>query len=125
MIDIHIHLYVTGRMPDQPRALTPEQLVDAMNRNGIDQSVLLPIESPDAQVSRYFLSEEAVAASQQYPERQTLPLHCQYQPCAEDGDGQKAGYLEIIDHEKWCVGAERVASAGQVFPLAIAMGQQG
>ena len=69
MIDIHTHLYITGRMPDQPPALTPEQLVDAMNRNGIDQSVLLPIESPDAQVSQYFLSEEAVAASQQYPER--------------------------------------------------------
>lgn len=69
MIDIHTHLNVTGRMPDEPRPLTAEQLVDTMNRNGIDQSVLLPIESPDAEVGHYFMTEEAVAASQQYPER--------------------------------------------------------
>ncbi len=69
MIDIHTHLKLGGRMPDEPQPLTADQLVDAMNRNGIDQSVLLPLESPDAETCHYFMTEDAVAASAQYPER--------------------------------------------------------
>ena len=69
MIDIHTHLNVAGRLPDESCPLTAEQLVDTMNRNGIDQAALLPIESPDAQVSQYFMTEEAVAAAERYPER--------------------------------------------------------
>jgi len=69
MIDIHTHLNLVGRLPDESRAIGAEQLVDTMNRVGIDQSVLLPIESPDAHVPCYFMTEDALAAAAQYPER--------------------------------------------------------
>ncbi len=69
LIDIHAHLNLTGRLPndDRPR-LTAEQYLDRMNREGIDQAVLLPLESPETN-SSYFLTEQAVDAAQRYPER--------------------------------------------------------
>jgi len=47
MIDTHTQLNYTGRLPDERRGLSAEQLVDRMNREGIDKPVLLPIESPE------------------------------------------------------------------------------
>jgi hypothetical protein len=69
MIDFHAHI---GRMfrERHPREapLTSEQLVDRMNREGIAMSVLLPLESPEGSWG-YFLTEEAVAARDLFPER--------------------------------------------------------
>lgn len=69
MIDFHVHLgnLYRDRYPSQP-PLTPHQLIDRMNREGIEVSVLLPLESPEGGWG-YFLTEEAVAARDMYPER--------------------------------------------------------
>lgn len=69
MIDCHVHL---GRMfrEGYPSAvpLSVEQLIDRMDREGIEQSVLLPLESPEGGWG-YWLTEDAVAARDRYPER--------------------------------------------------------
>lgn len=69
MIDFHVHL---GRMfrEEYPSAvpLTVEQLIDRMDREGIERSVLLPLESPEGTWG-YWLTEEAVAARDRFPER--------------------------------------------------------
>jgi len=69
MIDFHVHL---GNMyrEDYPQRspLSVHQLIDRMNREGIEISVLLPLESPEGSWG-YFLTEEAVAARDMYPER--------------------------------------------------------
>jgi predicted TIM-barrel fold metal-dependent hydrolase len=44
------------------------QLIDRMNREGIEISVLLPCESPEA-AHGYFLTEQAIEARDMYPER--------------------------------------------------------
>ena len=40
MIDTHTHLHYSGRLPHEVPGITAEQLVDTMNRRGIDQAVL-------------------------------------------------------------------------------------
>lgn len=68
LIDFHVHL----RKPQphsypQAYGLSLEQLINRMDREGIDKTVLQPLESPEAK--EYFLTEEAVAARDLYPER--------------------------------------------------------
>ena len=46
-IDAHVHLDLVFAKPGDPW-LTPVQLVDTMNRWGIDRAVLLPLVSPEA-----------------------------------------------------------------------------
>jgi predicted TIM-barrel fold metal-dependent hydrolase len=69
MIDFHAHMgnMHRERYPQYP-PLSAEQLVDRMDREGIALSVLLPTESPEGAWG-YFLTEEAVAARNLYPER--------------------------------------------------------
>ena len=69
MIDFHVHLGNLYRQgyPDRP-PLTVHQLIDRMDREGVDIGVLLPLESPEGSWG-YFLTEEAVAARNLYPER--------------------------------------------------------
>lgn len=74
MIDTHTHLYYMGRLPDEPAGLTPEQLVDRMNREGIDKSVILPIESPEIETG-ICLTEQAIQAAERYPERLISFIH--------------------------------------------------
>src|SRR3989304_4499973 len=61
MIDFHLHL---GNMfrPHYPRLqpLSVHQLIDRMNREGIEMGVLLPLESPEGDWGD-FLTEEAAA----------------------------------------------------------------
>ncbi|HNR37316.1 MAG TPA: amidohydrolase family protein [Candidatus Hydrogenedentes bacterium] len=69
MIDFHVHmgnLYREG-YPARP-PLNVDQLIDWMNRSGIEIGVLLPLESPEGSWG-YFLNEEAVAARNAYPRR--------------------------------------------------------
>jgi predicted TIM-barrel fold metal-dependent hydrolase len=69
MIDFHAHF---GNMcregyPARP-PLAECQLIDRMNREGIDIAVLLPLESPEGGWG-YLLTEQVVAARNTYPER--------------------------------------------------------
>ncbi len=69
MIDIHAHMGRMGRERYPATvSLTAHQLVDRMNREGIDIAVLLPLESPEGSWG-YLLTEEVVAARNEYPER--------------------------------------------------------
>jgi len=69
VIDFHVHMgnIYRDRYPGRT-VLSAHQLVDRMNREGIERSVLLPLESPEGSWG-YFLTEEAVAARDLYPER--------------------------------------------------------
>lgn len=69
LVDFHMHMGHLFRegYPHAP-PLGVEQLVDWMDRHGIELGVLLPLESPEGSWG-YFLNEEAVAARNRYPER--------------------------------------------------------
>ena len=60
LIDFHVHLEDTVPVPRGKRLeVSVHQLVDRMNREGIDKTVLLPLESPEA-ISGYYLTREAL-----------------------------------------------------------------
>ena len=69
MIDFHCHI---GRLYRESYPQIPpfsaEQCVDRMNREGIELSVLLPLESPEGGWG-WLLTEECIAARDKYPER--------------------------------------------------------
>jgi predicted TIM-barrel fold metal-dependent hydrolase len=69
MIDFHAHFgnLARERYPEIS-PLSVHQLVDRMNREGIDLAVLLPLESPEGSWG-YLLTEQAVEARNTYPER--------------------------------------------------------
>lgn len=75
VIDVHTHI-VRGHFPPLgPEAsLSPEQMVDTMNRNGVDVSVLLPLEAPDS-FGELYLTDEALADAARYPERLVAFCH--------------------------------------------------
>lgn len=69
MIDFHAHM---GRLfredyPDK-HYLTAAQLVDRMNRDGVDKAVVLPLESPEGGWG-WLLTEDAIAARDEFPDR--------------------------------------------------------
>jgi predicted TIM-barrel fold metal-dependent hydrolase len=69
MIDFHVHLgnlYREG-YPHKP-PLSVHQLIDRMDREGIELSVLMPLESPEGGWG-YWLTEDAITARDLYPER--------------------------------------------------------
>lgn len=69
MIDFHAHLGNCFRENYQfMKSISTEQLIDRMDRDGIEIAVLLPLESPEV-CPGYFLTEDAVAARDLYPER--------------------------------------------------------
>jgi predicted TIM-barrel fold metal-dependent hydrolase len=69
LIDFHVHLGDTVPLPDaNRREVTAHQLIDRMNREGIDRTVLLPLESPEG-ASGYYLTRDALRDYRQYPER--------------------------------------------------------
>jgi len=69
MIDFHAHMGVLSRecRPDRPN-LTADGLVKMMDTRGIDQAVLLPLESPDWG-GGYLLTEQALEARDRHPDR--------------------------------------------------------
>ena len=69
MIDFHAHFgnLCRERYPAS-MPLSAHQLVDRMNREGIDIAVLLPLESPEGSWG-YLLTEQVVEARNLYPER--------------------------------------------------------
>lgn len=88
MIDTHTHLFYSGRLPNEPRGISGDQLVDTMNRRGIDKSVLLPMESPEY-TSGYCLTEWAIEAAERFPERLIPFMHI---------DPRKPRALDLIEH---------------------------
>ena len=69
MIDFHVHLGDLYRYAYPNKVgLWAHQLVERMNREGIEISVLLPLESPEGACG-YFLTEQAIEARNMYPER--------------------------------------------------------
>lgn len=69
MIDFHAHMGILNRegRADRPN-LDADGLVRLMDERGLDQAVLLPLESPDWG-GGYLLTEEALAARDKYPDR--------------------------------------------------------
>ena len=68
MIDFHVHLGDLYFPRKKRNILSLEQLIDTMNRLGIEMSVLLPLDSPEAS-GVYFSTFEALEACRKYPER--------------------------------------------------------
>ena len=67
MIDIHTHIGRLSFAPDWP-ILTADMLIEQMDANGIEKSVLLTLDSPEA-VDGNFTVPEALAAVEQHPDR--------------------------------------------------------
>jgi uncharacterized protein len=89
VIDFHAHMGVLNRegRADRPN-VDAETLVRIMDERGIDQAVLLPLESPDWG-GGYFLTEEALDVRRRYPERFVVFA------CA---DPRYPLALEFVDH---------------------------
>jgi uncharacterized protein len=89
MIDFHAHMGVLSRegRADRPN-LTADDLVAVMDRRGIDQAVLLPLESPDWG-GGYLLTEQVLEARQKHPDR-FIVFAC--------ADPRFPLALEFIDH---------------------------
>ncbi len=89
MIDFHAHMGTLYRdeYPEKVR-LTADQLVSRMDCEGIDISVLLPLESPEGGWG-WSLTEEVVEARNQYPTR--IVAFC----CHDPRDPKAA---RLIDH---------------------------
>ncbi len=89
MIDFHAHMGVLNRegRTDKPN-VTADDLVEIMDRRGIDLAVLLPLESPDWG-GGYFLVEQALEAREKYPDR-FIVFAC--------ADPRYQLALEFIDH---------------------------
>lgn len=69
LIDFHVHLADTVPVGSLRRLeISVHQLIDRMNREGIDKTVLLPLESPEA-ISGYYLTRDALKDWATYPER--------------------------------------------------------
>lgn len=92
MIDFHVHIGDVHFPRKGRTTLTLEQLIDAMNRSGIDMSVLLPLDSPEAS-GTYFSTFDALEAWQKYPER-LIPFCC-VDPRRDDVVGQIKAYAEM------------------------------
>lgn len=76
MIDAHAHLGIIAAHSHllNEAGLTAEQMVDRMNRSGIDRAVLLPLDSPEASICG-FTNRDCVAAYRRFAER-FLPFCC-------------------------------------------------
>jgi uncharacterized protein len=96
IIDIHMHIV---RVPGITRPLgetfaTPEQLIQIMDRAGIDRAVLLPIVSPEG-THCISLTEDILDAARAYPQR-FIPF-CNVDPRA-DTNTPRADLRRIIEY---------------------------
>jgi predicted TIM-barrel fold metal-dependent hydrolase len=92
MIDFHTHLGNVYFPHPGWYPLTIDQLVDTMNRVGIEKSVLLPLDSPEAS-DGYFLTTEALEAHSKYPER-FIPFCC-VDPRRDKVESKIKAYVEM------------------------------
>jgi predicted TIM-barrel fold metal-dependent hydrolase len=97
LIDFHVHLGDTVPLPHTHRTeVSVHQLIDRMNREGIDQTVLLPLESPEGACG-YYLTRDALRDYETYPER-LIPF--------VTIDPRMSSAVELIDlyRQRGCVG---------------------
>ena len=97
LIDFHVHLGDTVPLSGSKRVeVSAHQLIDRMNREGIDQTVLLPLESPEG-AAGYYLTRDALRDYEAYPER-LIPF--------VSIDPRMMYGVELIDfyRERGCVG---------------------
>ena len=92
MIDFHVHLGNLLFPNPKRKPIGVEQLIDTMNRMGIEKSVLLPIDSPEA-ASGYFTTHEALEVSRRYPER-LIPFCC-VDPRRDNVAAQIKAYVQM------------------------------
>ncbi|MEA3402274.1 MAG: amidohydrolase family protein [Armatimonadota bacterium] len=133
LIDFHVHLgnCFRNEYPRGRRSPTVHQLIDWMDRNGIDMAVLQPLESPEV-TQGYYLSEQAVADRDTYPER--LIAFCCFDPRMREvpalidtfvqrygilGFGEALNGLAFDDERNWPI-YERCAEHG--IPYLFDMG---
>ncbi len=93
LIDFHVHLGNCFRQeyPRGRRSPSVHQLIDWMDRNGIDMAVLQPLESPEV-CPGYYLSEQAIEDRDTYPER--LIAFCCFDPRMRDVEGLIDSFVE-------------------------------
>lgn len=65
LIDSHAHI---GQVRLESLPVTPERLIEYMDNHGIDQTVVLPLESPMSS-AYYVTTREVLAAADRYPDR--------------------------------------------------------
>ena len=68
MIDVHTHLIRTSSAAGYSPCVTPEQLIGAMDEWGIQQAVVLPLESPECD-TEYSLTADVFEACEASPDR--------------------------------------------------------
>ena len=98
MIDSHAHMGNLNRegRPDRPN-LDADGLVALMDERGIDQAVLLPLESPDWG-GGYLLNEECLADRDKYPDRFIVFA------CADPRYQLAHKMVEYLIRDRGCVG---------------------
>ena len=98
MIDFHVHIGNLYRYNYAEKiGLSVHQLIERMNREGIEISVLLPLESPEG-ASGYFLTEDAIHARDMYPERLIAFL------CVDPRMPNFAGQIDVFVKNYGCKG---------------------
>ena len=89
IIDCHAHVFMDPKIRPYPHAkatfLSAEQQIDIMNANGIDQTVILPINNAESPVEHQSAGE-VLAICEKYPER-FIPF-CNLDPRNTDWDGK-------------------------------------
>jgi predicted TIM-barrel fold metal-dependent hydrolase len=98
MIDFHAHMGVLNRegRADRPN-LDADGLVALMDARGLDQAVLLPLESPDWG-GGYLLNEECLAAREKYPDRFIVFA------CADPRYPLASKMIDYLVRDRGCVG---------------------
>ena len=98
MIDIHTHV---GKLVFN-KPLKPSQLLRFMDKNGIEKSVVLPIENPE-ETYYYVTTEEVLRACRRYPDR-LIPF-CNVDPRRGMSDTSTDFYRIIKEYkEEGCKG---------------------
>jgi hypothetical protein len=114
MIDIHMHI---GRLYMAP-PLTPEYVLDFMDRSGIERAALLPMENPEATYF-YVTTDEVLRAAAQHPDR-FIPF-CNIDPRRWTADLSVDYYPILCEYrEKGCLGfGEAIAALPVDDPRAM------
>ena len=98
MIDFHVHLGNLYRQSYPNNiGLSAHQLIERMNREGIEMSVLLPLESPEG-AGGYFLTEQAIEIRDMYPERLIAFL------CIDPRQSSAAAKIDVFVKHHGCKG---------------------
>lgn len=85
---MHTHIHYAGRIPGERTGLTADQIVEEMDRIGIDMSVVSPIESPEV-TSSICMTETVIEAAERFPQRLIPFIHV---------DPRTPRCIDVIEH---------------------------